>query len=128
MVRSGPQNKRLWATLAGKDAALARLATQTAKREGLHIQHRVALTDGAEALQQRVQQHFPTFTLVLDFIHADEKLWDVANSLFGETAAQRTPWVERQSVDLLSGRVPPVITELRRLATSPRRPPRKGPY
>ncbi len=117
MVRSGPQNKRLWATLAGKDAALARLAAQTAKREGLHIQHRVALTDGAEALQQRVQQHFPTFTLVLDFIHADEKLWDVANSLFGETAAQRTPWVERQSVDLLSGRVPPVITELRRLAS-----------
>ena len=40
MVRSGPQNKRLWATLAGKDAALARLAAQTAKREGLHIQHR----------------------------------------------------------------------------------------
>ena len=116
-VRSGPQNKRLWATLAGKDAALARLAAQTAKREGPHINHRVALTDGAEALQERVQQHFPTFTLVLDFIHADEKLWDVANSLFGETAAQRAPWVESQSLDLLSGRVPQVVTELRRLAS-----------
>ncbi len=116
-VRTGPQNKRLWATLTGKDAALARLAGQAAQREGPHIQHRVALTDGAEALQDRVQQHFPTFTLVLDFIHADEKLWDVANSLFGETAAQRTPWVERQSLALLSGRVPQVITELRRLAS-----------
>ena len=29
------------------------------------------------------------------------KLWDVANSLFGETAAQRTPWVENKSLDLL---------------------------
>jgi len=116
-VRSGPQNKRLWATLAGKDAALARLAAQTAKREDPHIDQRVALTDGAAALQERVQQHFPTFTLVLDFIHADEKLWDVANSLFGETAAPRTPWVENQSLDLLSGRVPQVITELRRLAS-----------
>ena len=53
---------------------------------------------------------------MLDFIHADEKLWDVANSLFGETAPQRTPWVESQTLDLLAGRVPQVITELRRLA------------
>jgi len=115
-ARTGPQHKRLWATMAGKDAALARLAGQVAPREGPHIQQRVALTDGAEALQDRVQQHFPTFTLVLDFIHADEKLWDVANGLFGETAPQRTPWVESQTLDLLSGRVPQVITELRRLA------------
>ena len=89
--------------MAGKDAALERLARQVTSREGSHIQHRVALTDGAEALQDRVQQHFPTFTLVLDFIHADEKLWDVANCLFGETSAQRTPWVETQTLDLLSG-------------------------
>lgn len=116
-VRAGPQNKRLWATLAGKDAALTRLADQAAKRDGPHIQQRVALTDGAEALQARIQQHLPTFTLVLDFIHADEKLWDAANSLFGETAAQRTPWVERQSLELLSGRVSQVIAELRRLAS-----------
>lgn len=117
IVRSGPQNKRLWATLAGKDVALERLAGQAAQREGPHIQHRVALTDGAEALQERVQQHCPTFTLVLDFIHADEKLWAVAHSLFGETSAQRTPWVESQSLDLLAGRVPQVITELRRLVS-----------
>jgi hypothetical protein len=113
--RLGPQNKRLWATMAGKDAALERLAGQVAPREGSHIQHRIALTDGAEALQDRVQQHFPTFTLVLDFIHADEKLWDVANCLFGETSPHRTPWVEAQTLDLLSGHVPQVITELRRL-------------
>ena len=115
---AGPQHKRLWATMAGKDAALARLAGQTASREGPHIQHRVALSDGAEALQDRIQAHFPTFTLVLDFIHADQKLWDVANSLFGETSPQRDPWVETQTLDLLSGRGTPVITELRRLVSA----------
>jgi hypothetical protein len=115
-ARLGPQHKRLWATLAGKDTALERLAKQVAQREGPHIQQRVALTDGAEALQDRVQQHFPTFSLVLDFIHANEKLWNVANSLFGETATQRTPWVEAQTLSLLAGHVAPVITELRRLA------------
>jgi hypothetical protein len=116
--RPSPQHKRLWATLAGKDAALDRLAQQVARREGPHVQQRVALTDGAEALQDRVQQRFGAFSLVLDFIHADEKLWDVANSLFGETSEQRTPWVESQTLDLLSGRGPQVISELRRLAIS----------
>jgi hypothetical protein len=115
--RAGPQHKRLWATMAGKDAAFERLARQVARREGPHIQQRVALTDGAEALQDRIQQSFPTFTLVLDFIHADEKLWDVANSLFGETSDQRTPWVEAQTLDLLSGQAPQVVTELRRRAS-----------
>jgi len=115
-ARSGPQHKRLWATLAGKDAALERLAGQVARREGPQIQHRVALSDGAEALQDRIPHQFPTFTLVLDFIHADEKLWDVANSLFGETSAQRMPWVEGQTLAMLSGQVPQVVTELQRLA------------
>lgn len=114
--RQGPQHKRLWATLAGKDAALDRLAAQVAGRDGPHIEHRVALSDGAEALQDRIQQRFPTFTLLLDFIHANEKLWDGANSLFGEKSPQREPWVETQTLDMLSGRVPQVITELRRLA------------
>jgi len=116
---SGPQAKRLWATLDGKDAALERLVQQAAKYEGPHIQHRVALTDGAEALQNRVQAHFPTFTLVLDFIHANEKLWSAANALFGETAPQRTPWVETQTLAMLEGRTAQVISTLRQFATAP---------
>lgn len=115
--RLEPQNKQLWATMAGKDAALGRLAKQAARREGPHIEHRVALTDGAEALQERVQKHLPDFSLVLDFIHADEYLWDAANSLFGETSAQRTPWVEQQTLGLLAGRHADVVSDLRRLAT-----------
>ena len=113
-----PQNKRLWATLAGKDAALDRLAAQVLAREGPHIQHRVALSDGAQALQERLRERWPGFTLVLDFIHADEKLWDVANSLFGEQSPQRQPWVEAQTLQLLSGQVTQVIAALRRLASS----------
>jgi hypothetical protein len=42
--RAGPQHKRLWATMAGKDAAFERLARQVTRREGPHIQQRVALT------------------------------------------------------------------------------------
>jgi hypothetical protein len=114
--RSKPQNKQLWATLQGKDVALERLARQVNKRQGPHIKHRIALTDGAEALQVRVLNYCPDFTLILDFIHADEYLWDVANRLFDEKDPQRTAWVEAQTLKMLSGETEQVITEFRALA------------
>ena len=110
--RTRPQNKHVWATLDGKDAALQRLANQAEKRDGDHIEQRVALTDGCTALQQRVETHQPTFTLVLDFVHACEYLWKVANRLFGETAPRRDPWVEELAGLLLSGRTSQVIATL----------------
>lgn len=113
--RTGPQNKQVWATLAGKDAALERLATQAAKRDGRHIQARVALTDGCQALQQRMQHYLPDFTLVLDFVHASEYLWKAATALFGEQSPQRDAWVEEQALQLLSGHTGHLIVELQHL-------------
>ena len=51
---------------------MRRLAQRVAQRDGPHLQHRVALTDGAEALQQQVVRYVPEPTLVLDIIHAIE--------------------------------------------------------
>jgi hypothetical protein len=118
--RSRPQNKHTWATLDGKDAALSRLANQTEKRDGAHTQHRVALTDGCEALQTRVERHLPDFTLILDFVHASEYLWKAANALHGEQSDKRDPWVEQQTLQILSGQTKPVIAELERLAHRPK--------
>lgn len=114
-----PQHKEVWATLAGKDVALTRLADRVAKRQGEHIQERVALTDGAEALQTRLLQHLPAFTLILDFIHANEYLWDAANRLYQAQDPQRQVWVEQRTLDLLSGRTQQVIADLRQLAAAP---------
>ena len=90
-----PQNKHIWATLDGKDAALARLGQQVEPRCGSHIQHKVALADGCEALQKRIEKQFPDFTLILDFVHANEYLWKVANSLLGEGNERREQWVKK---------------------------------
>ena len=114
--RSKPQNKQVWATLQGKDVALERLARQVNKREGPHIKHRIALTDGAKALQVRVLTYCSGFTLILDFIHADEYLWDVANRLFDEKDPLRLAWVEARTLKILSGETQQVITEFRTLA------------
>ena len=116
----GPQHKQLWATLAGKDTALQRLAGQVTRREGTHILHRLALTDGAEALQKRVLLYLPDFTLILDFIHANEYLWKVGNSLFSEKDPQRIAWVEVRTLKILSGHTDQVIAEFRTLAQAPK--------
>lgn len=85
-------------------------------QEGTAIRHRVALTDGSEALQTRRQRQFADFTRVLDFIHADERLWKAANALLGETSAARTDWVEARTLQMLCGQTSVVITDLRALA------------
>lgn len=110
-----PQNKQVWATLAGKDVALTRLATQVVARLGEHIQHQVALCDGCEALQSRLQKHFPQATLILDFVHANEYLWQVANALLGENHPQRDLWVAEQTLQLLTDHTDQVIADLHAL-------------
>lgn len=111
--RSKPQNKHIWATLEGKDTALARLAQQVAPRQGSHILHQVALCDGCEALQSRIEAQFSGFNLILDFIHPNEYLWKVANSWLGETNEQRTEWVANRTLQMLSGETQQIIAEFR---------------
>jgi len=119
--RTGPQGKRLWATLAGKDAALTEAAARVARRDGSHLTHRVALTDGSQALQERVQRQFPTFTLVLDLIHATEYLWKAANALLGETNPRRTAWVKARTLQLVHSQSAWVVADLRHGADTPGR-------
>jgi hypothetical protein len=114
--RDRPQHKHIWATLDGKDAALARLAQQVASREGDHIRARVALCDGYEPLQTRITKQFPHFTLILDFIHADEYLWDVANSLLGEQHPHRLEWMADHTLKILSGQTQQVIASFQHMA------------
>jgi hypothetical protein len=80
----------------------------------------VALCDGCEALQSRLTLQFPDFTQILDFIHADEYLWDVANSLLGETNPQRMEWMANYTLRILSGETSQVIADFRQLAQEPR--------
>jgi hypothetical protein len=111
-----PQNKQVWATLQGKDVALDRLQQQVKKRDGDHIKHRVALCDGDEALQTRIVTRFGHFQLILDFIHANEYLWKVTNSLFGETGSGREAWVKQSCSLLLSSQTQTLIDALRQQA------------
>src|SRR5262249_54245943 len=110
--RPQPICKELRATLDGKEAAISKLAARSALREGPYILDRVALTDGAEALQQQMRSHLPGYTLVLDIIHASEYLWDTATALLGETNSQRSGWVRSHLEQMLAGQTNRVIVAL----------------
>jgi hypothetical protein len=116
-----PVGKEQHATLAGKALACADLAQRAAQREGAQIQHRVALTDGAEALQAQMQRHCPGHSLILDIMHANEYLWDAATALVGEAEAKRRRWLRPKLVQLLEGKSAEVIRELEEAAAAPRR-------
>ena len=118
-ARPRPIGKELRATLDGKEAARARLAGRARQREHPAIRYRVALTDGAEALQERMLAHLPGYALVLDIIHAAEYLWDAATALLGERHADRTPWVRQHLAQLLDGQTETVIAALEETAAAP---------
>jgi hypothetical protein len=118
-TRPRPVAKEVHATLEGKAVALARLQQRVAPRLGAQIQARVALTDGAEALQTQLQAHFPEHTLVLDIIHASEYLWDVANALLGERNGGRKAWIRPRLEQMLRGATDQVIAELEEVAQAP---------
>jgi hypothetical protein len=111
-TRPVPVGKELRAPLEGKAVALTRLAPRAGPREGPHMQPRVALTEGAEALQAQMMPHVPEHTLGLDVLPATEYLWDTATALLGETYPHRMPWVCTYVEPRLSGETAAVIAAL----------------
>jgi len=101
-TRPLPLDKAQRATLAGKAAALQTLQQRATQRDGRQIRARVALTDGAERLQQHMIAAVPDYTLILDIIHASAYLWATATALLGEPSPHRTAWVAAK-LDLVVG-------------------------
>src|SRR5438034_220285 len=111
-TRPLPVHKEARATLDGKASAVLTLQQRAAQRDGQHIRARLALTDGAESLQQHMLTAFPEHTLILDIIHASEYLWATATAVLGETSPLRTPWVALKLDLLLTGQVDTLIADL----------------
>jgi hypothetical protein len=119
--RPRPIHKELRASLDGKAVAVRSLAERARLRDRANVQERVALTDGAESLQEQMRMHLPSYTLVLDIIHATEYLWDSATALVGETSPERSAWVRRHLECILAGQTATVIAALAQEADQPER-------
>jgi hypothetical protein len=54
----------------------------------------VILADGALWIWQLAEEHFPGAIQILDFRHARERVWAVANAIWGEGSAKSKEWAE----------------------------------
>jgi hypothetical protein len=67
----------------------------------------VVIGDGAHWIWRGVRLHLgslgPAVVEILDYYHAVEHLWKVANSLFGHGTAEAVAWVRGREEDLLKG-------------------------
>jgi hypothetical protein len=111
-IRPVLSNKQTFGTLEGKTLAMNHLAAPVAQRDWASFTSRVALSDGSEALQHQLLDHFPDFTLVLDIIHATEYVWDAANARWGETSPDRQPWVKQALNWLLTDPLDALLRDL----------------
>jgi hypothetical protein len=117
------EHKRVWADLLrSKDEVIAEVAQEVKRVDPSGSKTHVALCDGERALQKRIvpalQGVVPSVLLILDLMHALEKLWKVAHCLYPEGSEEATAWVKKQTRRVLEGEVSQVVKGMRHSATS----------
>ena len=78
------------------------------------------LTDRERALQQRVIKTFENVTLILDLLHALDKLWKVAHARHPESSPEAEAFVRQHVERILCGMVSQVVKGLRQTVTKRR--------
>ena len=71
-----------------------------------------SVNDGAPWINRITLSNYPQATQIIDWYHADERLWKVSKAAFGEGSLQTQHWVEKQAELLWHGRVKEVVNAL----------------
>ena len=114
-------HKRVWASLtADKDTFIADVKAEMTRRDPDRQRTWVIVTDGERALQHRVADSFEDVTLVLDLLHALEKLWKAAHVLHREGSPEAQAFVYQRAKRILEGDVDQVVKGLKLIVTKRR--------
>jgi hypothetical protein len=88
-------------------------------RVGIRAQDKiVVLGDGAEWIDQTAAWLFPNALRILDYYHAAERIWAVAQARWGEATRAATRWARSKLRQLKQGRLKPVLAAMRGLKMS----------
>ena len=116
--RPRPSHKRVWASLTvDKDTFINDVKTEMTRRDPRHDHTWVIVTDGERALQHRVVETFNDVTLVLDLLHALEKLWKAAHALYREGSPEAQAFVHERAKRILEGHVDQIVKGLKLIVT-----------
>ncbi len=111
----------MWASLtADKDTFIADVKAEMTRRDPDRQRTWVIVTDGERALQHRVADSFEDVTLVLDLLHALEKLWKAAHVLHREGSPEAQAFVYQRAKRILEGDVDQVVKGLKLIVTKRR--------
>lgn len=122
-----PRAKNKWLTASIVDDAatvVAAVFDEAERRDPTHTRTWVGLVDGnnhqIERLQTEAATRGITLTIIIDFIHVLEYLWDAAWCFFPEADPAAETWVQHRALAILNGHAPAVATGIRRRATTTR--------
>jgi hypothetical protein len=118
-----PQNKRVWASVKEDAVVVCEDVFQEAlRRDPENRRSWAVLVDGN--LQQLsnidfciAKHEIKDITLVLDFIHVMEYLWEAAHSFDFKSSEETEEWVRQRALLILQGKVSDVAAGIRRSAT-----------
>ena len=119
--RPRPQNKRVRATLGGKQALMQWVVQEVERRDPDHTKARVCVMDGSKGLWTQARAELKGFTFILDLFHALEYLWKVAHVFHPESSPEAEDFVRQRLLMLLEGKVGYVIGGLRQMLTKHRK-------
>lgn len=74
--------------------------------------------DGAKWIWNIVSYHFPRAVQILDWYHAEERIWNVGKAVYGEGTKKAEEWVREQLDYLSKGDAESVIISLMYLSSS----------
>ena len=74
-----------------------------------------SVNDGAPWIERITTTNYPKAIQIIDWGHAEERLWKVAKAAFGEGSVRSQHWAEKHIELLWQGRVQEVVCALRQL-------------
>jgi len=85
-----------------------------AVRRGVRRANRVVfVADGAVWIWNLVAHHFPDAVEIVDWYHATQHLWEIANAWYGDGTKRAKDWVKRNKARLMEDGVDRVISSIK---------------
>jgi|SaaInlLV_10m_DNA_2_1039722.scaffolds.fasta_scaffold19383_2 hypothetical protein len=79
----------------------------------------VVVADGAKWIWNMVDLHYPNATQILDWYHASQYLYPVADDAFGTESDDYKNWIEQSKALLWNGRIDKLIAECKEFLDNP---------
>lgn len=102
-----------------KSEALVKKLYVLALKRGLKTAVEVVfIEDGSKWIWNIAKYQFPEAIQILDWYHAEERLWSVGRAVYGEGTSAMKKWVNERLNQLIEGKVEAVIASLYELSSS----------